>query len=190
MFIEDKNISEDNLQWDDFLSGNEEAYCSIYKKYSKKLFIQGLQFTSDRELIRDCIHDVFVKIYKNRTNLKPLNNIRIYLFVALRNSIITAIKKRKILFETLDELPEHSQIADSSNIEDDLINKENETNKNTLVAKALRTLTIRQREVIYYRFYENMNIDEICLLMDMNYQSVQNLIQRSLKKINNSLKKD
>ncbi|GHV38023.1 RNA polymerase [Bacteroidia bacterium] len=189
MFIENKNVSEDNLQWNDFLSGNEEAYCLIYEKYSKKLFIQGLQFTSDKELIKDCIHDIFVKIYKNRANLKSPDNIKVYLFVALRNSIITAIKKRKIQFETLDGLPEYNQI-DTGNTEDDHIAKENETDKHLLVAKALRILTIRQREAILYRFYENMNIGEISILMDMNYQSVQNLIQRSLKKINHFLKKN
>jgi RNA polymerase sigma factor (sigma-70 family) len=183
-----KNVSEDNLLRDNFLSGNEEAYGLIYEKYSKKLFIQGLQFTSNRELIKDCIHDVFVKVYKNKANLNPRSNLKIYLFVALRNSIITAIKKQKILFGILDE-SEYGQISDSSNIENDLINKENETYKKTLVAKALYSLTIRQREVIHYRFYENMSIDEICVLMEMNYQSVQNLIQRSLKKIDHYLKK-
>ncbi len=159
------------------------------RNIQKKLFIQGLQFTSNREVIEDCIHDVFVKIYKNRANLKSLNNLKVYLFVALRNSIITAIKKQKIPFETLDE-SEYGQISDSSNIEDDFINKESETHKHTLVAAALHSLTIRQREVIHYRFYENMSIDEISVLMEMNYQSVQNLIQRSLKKINQFLKKD
>jgi DNA-directed RNA polymerase specialized sigma24 family protein len=31
-----------------------------------------------------------------------------------------------------------------------------------------------------------MKIEEICQIMDMNYQSVQNLLQRSIKKIRNS----
>lgn len=188
MFIKNKNISEDDLLWSKFLSGSEDAYGLIYKKYSKKLFIQGLQFTSDKELIKDCIHDVFVKIYKNRKNLKPLNNLKIYLFISLRNSILTTFKKNITKHDTFEELSEDEYISED-NIEEELISRENENDKIKFIARVLSQLSQRQREVIHYRFYENMSIDEICILMDMNYQSVQNLIQRSLKKINDFLKK-
>lgn len=43
-------------------------------------------------------------------------------------------------------------------------------------------LPSRQKEVIYYRYIQELKLDEITGLMGMNYQSVQNLLQRSLKK--------
>lgn len=184
-----KSISKDNLLWNNFLSGDESAYGLIYEKYSKNLFILGLQFTSDRELVKDCVHDVFMKIYKNRANLKPVNNLKIYLFIALRNSIITAIKGQKIHTETLIESSDYSLTADYNTIEEILINKESEGGKSRLIAKLLTQLTSRQRKVIHYRFYEGLSIEEISTLMEMNYQSVQNLLQRSLRKITDYLKK-
>ncbi|MEG1008032.1 MAG: sigma-70 region 4 domain-containing protein, partial [Bacteroides sp.] len=48
------------------------------------------------------------------------------------------------------------------------------------------TLSPRQREIIYYRFYEDLQYDEICRLMDLNYQSAYNLFQRSLIKLRES----
>ena len=51
------------------------------------------------------------------------------------------------------------------------------------IEKLLSLLTSRQREIIYYRFTQGMSMEEICGLMDLNYQSAQNLIQRSLKKV-------
>ncbi|MCD8269308.1 MAG: hypothetical protein LUD46_13230 [Parabacteroides sp.] len=33
---------------------------------------------------------------------------------------------------------------------------------------------------------QELSMDEICILMNLNYQSAQNLIQRSLKKIRNN----
>jgi RNA polymerase sigma factor (sigma-70 family) len=51
------------------------------------------------------------------------------------------------------------------------------------INKIFALLTSRQQEVIYYRFIQELDLNEIAILMDMNYQSVQNLIQRSLKKI-------
>ena len=47
----------------------------------------------------------------------------------------------------------------------------------------LAILTPRQREIMYYRFVQELSMDDICKLMDLHYQSAQNLIQRSLKKI-------
>ena len=51
------------------------------------------------------------------------------------------------------------------------------------VKDILSILTPRQKEFIYYRFIQEMSMEDICILMDINYQSAQNLIQRSLKKI-------
>lgn len=51
------------------------------------------------------------------------------------------------------------------------------------VKEILSILTPRQKEIIYYRFIQEMSMEDICILMDINYQSAQNLIQRSLKKI-------
>jgi len=189
MFILKKqNIPENESSlWNNFLNGSDEAYNRIYEIYAKKLLIQGMQFTTNKELIKDCIHDVFVKIYKSRTNLKPINNLKVYLFVALKNTIITALKKQKVHFDELNEQSDYHYISDNT-IEDEFINKETETNTQDLIIKILSLLTTRQKEVIHYRFFEGMSIVEICILMDMNYQSVQNLIQRSIKKINETLK--
>ena len=55
------------------------------------------------------------------------------------------------------------------------------------IRTVLSLLTDRQREIIYYRYIEELSIEEIAVLTEMNYQSVQNTIQRSLKRIRESL---
>lgn len=188
MFIKKKNLFEDDVSlWNSFINGNDDAYCHIYEKYAKRLFIQGLQFIPDRELVKDCIHDVFVKIYSNRTKLSSTDNIKMYLFIALKNTLINELRKRKIYFDILDENVEYG-MTDNNSGEFLLINKETERVNQYKVDNILSKLTTRQREVIYYRFIECMSMDEICSLMDMNYQSVQNLLQRSVKKIRESQK--
>ena len=179
---ENKNIPDDELLWNNFLSGNESAYKFLYERYAKRLIVQGMQFTPDRELIKDCVHDLFVKIYKNRAGLKPVNNLRIYLFVGLRNSMITAIAKRNKCLQNsakskADPAPENISI------EDEFIDRETRDIDIKRISEALSKLTVRQREVILYRFYENMSLEEISVLMGMNRQSVQNLLQRTLKKL-------
>lgn len=189
MFLRKKNtLINDSSLWNSFLAGDEEAYSQIYKKYAKRLFLQGLQFSSDRELIQDCIHDLFVKIYESRTKLKPINNLQVYLFISLRNGIITTLKKQKVWLDELDE--ESTSLIEHHTVEDDFILKEVEDKKGESVRIIFSLLSDRQQEVIQYRFIQALSIEEISIIMGMNYQSVQNLLQRSIKKIRVALKKD
>ena len=57
-------IENDKLIWNRFLAGDNEAFSEVYQKYVQSLFLYGLQFTSDRELVKDSIHDLFVKLYR------------------------------------------------------------------------------------------------------------------------------
>lgn len=50
------------------------------------------------------------------------------------------------------------------------------------IQQIFHMLTPRQKEIIYYRYIEGLDIKDIALIVGMNYQSVQNFIQRSLKK--------
>ena len=90
--------------WNQFLEGDNDAFAEIYKLTVKDLFQYGTQFTDDRDTIKDCIHDIFVKLYTNRDNLKPIDNLMGYLSIALRNSILNTLKiKRSIPYDETDD---------------------------------------------------------------------------------------
>lgn len=177
-------INEEHL-WNTFLAGDDKAYSCIYKKYVTELFAYGIRFTPDRELVKDCIQDVFVKIYSSRANLHKTDNIKLYLFMALKNTLLNVFQKDKTTYHIDAVEPVFST---EENIEDKLIADELEQERQEKMRRLLELLTPRQKEVIYYRYVENMSINDICLLMDMNYQSVQNLIQRSIKNVRNKFK--
>ena len=68
-------------------------------------------------------------------------------------------------------------------VEESFIADETLTLQGAAVSRMLDSLSARQREIIYYRFYEELGYEEICKLMDLNYQSACNLIQRALTKL-------
>ena len=80
-------------------------------------------------------------------------------------------------------MPENIQFSLESTVEEDFINNEQYANQQKMINEILALLTPRQKEIIYYRFIQELSMDEICILMNLNYQSAQNLIQRSLKKV-------
>jgi RNA polymerase sigma factor (sigma-70 family) len=177
------DLTEDKLLWEKFLSGDDKAYAYFYKKYIKNLFSYGMRFTPDRELIKDCIQDVFVKIYSNRSRLNKTDRVKLYLFISLKNTLFNVFQKEKASYhiDTIEPV-----FSVEYTIEDDMIAVEQEEERKVKMEHILDSLTPRQREVIYYRYVEGMELEDICELMDMNYQSVQNLIQRAIKKVKNA----
>ena len=71
----------------------------------------------------------------------------------------------------------------NKSVEEKLIETEDETSQKHTVAHLLNTLSPRQREIIYYRFFEGLDYSAICELMGLNYQSAYNLLQRSLSRL-------
>lgn len=175
-----KEKKPDQIIWEKFLSGDDDAYAYIYKQYSQALFSYGLYFTSDKGLVEDSIQDVFIKIYQNRKSLQTTDNIKLYLFIALKNKLFNIFRK-DLTYSQIDSM--EPVFATEYTIEDKLIDDEQSRLQNEKMTRMLEILTPRQREVIFYRFVEGLSLDEICQIMDMNYQSAQNLIQRSLKKL-------
>jgi RNA polymerase sigma factor (sigma-70 family) len=171
---------DDTELWEKFLSGDDGAYAYFYQKYVRLLLSYGMRFTSDRELVKDCIHDVFVKLYSNHSSLKHVRQIQAYLFTSLKNELYTVFQKDKTVYH-IDVIEPVFCIDYTA--EELLIAEEQEMEEQQKLREMLDTLTPRQKEVIYYRYIQGMKLDEICKLMDLNYQSLQNLIQRSILKI-------
>lgn len=172
---------ETKIKWEQFLSGSNEAYSWLYETYIQILYAYGTRFTSDFELVKDCIQEVFTTIYKNRHRLSLPDNIKVYLMVALKNSIIRSLYKQQKTHPLDTE--ETIQFTLEPTVEELFIHDEDGLYQQQHIQKILSVLTPRQQEIIYYRFIQELSFEEICSLMNLNYQSAQNLIQRSLKKI-------
>lgn len=171
---------ESKLKWRQFVSGDNDSYSWIYNTYVQVLFRYGLRFTSNSEIIKDCIQEVFTTLYKNRNNLIIPDNIKVYLLVSLKNCLIRTLYKESF-YE--GEMPENIRFTLEPTVEDIFIDNEQHANQQKKIKEILALLSPRQKEIIYYRYIQELSMDEICILMDLNYQSAQNLIQRSLKKI-------
>lgn len=171
---------ESRIKWHQFVSGDNDSYSWIYNTYVQVLYQYGHRFSSNSEIIKDCIQEVFTSLYKNREHLITPDNIKVYLLVSLKNCLIRTLYKESIYDR---ELPENIWFYLEPTVEDEFIDNEQYVHQQKKIKEILDLLTPRQKEIIYYRYIQELSMDEICMLMDLNYQSAQNLIQRSLKKI-------
>ena len=160
---------------------DEDSFDRLYNEYIQVLFVYGLQFTSDRELVKDCIQDVFVKIYETKKQLHDVDNVGTYLRIALKNRIINSLKRDNIHSKYIST----SEFSDKDEFtaEQKLEYSEEEQHNRNLIETILKILTPQQKKIVQYRYIEDLSLKEISILMKINYQSVQNSLQRAIKKI-------
>lgn len=161
-------------------SGDVNAFSRLYDLHVNMLFNYGCRLTTDKELLKDCIHDVFIKIYNKREDLGEIANFKSYLFISLKNKLCDESRKR-INYTDLS-VEELNPIA-SENVENDYIHFEMESVSNEKVKHLLSQLPPRQKEALTLYYIEEKKYEDICVIMDMNYQSVRNLIHRGILKL-------
>ncbi len=170
----------DEETWKLFINGHDTFFESLYDTYFKSLCDFGFRLCADRELVRDCVQDVFIKIWTNRNNLKSITSIKSYLFTALRNAIINfhASPRSKVGSLENDVLP--TFILEYSP-EEILIARETDSENLRKVVIALNNLTPRQKECIYLKYYVGLEYDEIAAIMGVSVKACYKLIGRSME---------
>ena len=88
---------ESYIKWKLFLEGNDEAYSWLYTHHIQLLYQYGLQITPDTEVIKDCIQDVFIRIYKNK-NKYQLRCLYFILFLLPFFKVIYRARAPPLLF--------------------------------------------------------------------------------------------
>ena len=177
--MEQTNNSTDTLLAS-FQAGNMAAFSQLYDLHINILFNYGLKLTIDKELLKDCIHDIFVKLYTKKDELGTIDNLRSYLFISLKNKLCDELRRRMYMSDTAVE---EVSISTPTDVEDDYMEEEQRKNEFSLVRRLLDQLSPRQREALTLYYIEEKKYEDICEIMNMNYQSVRNLIHRGLTKL-------
>ncbi|MBO0947734.1 RNA polymerase sigma factor [Fibrella forsythiae] len=168
----------DEQLWSKFRQGDQDALSEIYERHSKKLYAYGRKFTSDSDVVKDCLHDLFSDFLEKPASVSETGSVKMYLMKALRHRLLSYHKK--YTYASLDMLYELS-LAPS--IEDQII--ENELIEWQIISTrhAIARLTKRQQEIIFLKYYYSFDNRAIAEIMVLNYQAVCNLLYRTLKTI-------
>jgi len=183
----EKDSNKDYFLWQRFKGGDENAFYLLYDHYVDELFLFGGSFTKDLELVKDCIHDLFLDLYKYRKQLSDTNNIRFYLFRSLRRKIYK--EQRKVSFLVSDNRVSSGQTDGVPAFENTIIEEEITSENHRLLLQATKSLTVRQQKALSLRFGQDLSYREIAELLDISVESTRTIIYRALKILRNILKK-
>lgn len=157
---------------------------SLYTQYVDDLFTYGHYLGFEREVVEDAIHDVFVKITMDEKSLHEVSNIRFYLFRSLKNRLLD-IHKRQRPHTAIEELDPSAEIPFNIdvNVEDILIEKEEQMQIKTEIEQMLNALTDRQREIIYLRYVQEYDYEQIAALLHISVHGCRKLVSNAIRSL-------
>lgn len=171
--------------WNSFKNGNWISYRQLYGDHYRALNNYGYKFTKDVSLIEDSIHDLFVKLWTNRSTLgSPPSSIRNYLYKALRNILFRKLKLHA-RFAFLDD--DNYAYTFEVSCDTQLMEDEEEKILRERIKEILDKLPARQKEIVYLRFYEGLSYEEVADVMSIDIHSVYKLWYKAMENLKDSM---
>jgi RNA polymerase sigma factor (sigma-70 family) len=178
-------------------AGDGQAFATLYERYEGRAYNLAYRISGSEDDAADAVQDAFLSVVKRLPSLQDRElAFGSYLFTATRNACYDLMAKRKRA-EPSDAIPESAAPLgsgagglglDPGDPDDDPTRKLLLESQQEEIRAANAKLPERQREALALRELEDLSYDEIAEVMEMNRNSVAQLISRARIKLRDELR--
>src|SRR3989338_9886947 len=162
-------------------NGDSEAFGLIYEHFSEKIYRFIYFRVSHKEVAEDILSDIFVKAWQKINQINTPQALSGWLYQIAKNNIIDYYRIKKDLVPLADvEETLEDQVSPV-----DIINLNLQQKK---ILEVLSQLPEDQREVIKYRFFEDLTSEEIAYVLGKTEGAIRVLQHRAILKLKELLK--
>jgi RNA polymerase sigma factor (sigma-70 family) len=177
-----REVPDDKVIWHRFLAGEVEAFDYLMTLYFRTLFHYGSKFSKDKEFVKDSIQDLFLLLWERRQTLSSDVAVKPYLMASLRRLMHRSASSKLSLSDSyVEEINGNFDIEFS--VEEEYIETESSLVITKKLKKLLEELPLRQKEVVYLKFFQEMDRSQIAEVMNISPQTVSNLLQIAIKQL-------
>lgn len=185
MMPENLHTKRPDPLWMAFKNGSTEAFDTLYRKHVQDLYNYGRKFTADADLVRDCIHNLFLELWNSRQSLDDVYVVKLYLFRGIRRKLIRAISQKN----TMRNLSPQEVFEVTLPYETHWVETQSAEEYKLHLLHTVNQLSKRQREAIFLKYYENLSYEEVAEVMSVNIHTVYNLISLAISKLREQVSK-
>ncbi len=173
-----KNIHQDVI--DRCRAGKREAQYQLYKLYYKSMYSTSLRMVGNAEDAEDVMQEAFLSAFKKIDTYKGEVSFGAWLKKIVVNRSLDYLKKRKVVFEEINEriIEEENPMMDTHEID---IAK---------IKKAINQLPEGYRVVLSLYLLEGYDHDEISEILGISNSSSRSQLLRAKLKLRDYLVKD
>lgn len=157
-------------------TGDSDAFAELYAATYQREYLFSYRYLKDEYLAQDALQETYTLALKNLTKLKDpklviswLNQINFRVCYKLHQKQQRYNQEMKAAEEILENDLENSGGGYIGNAEDSIV----KIDMQEYVINQILKLPFTESQVILLKYYKDMKIDEIAMLMDMSRSSVK-----------------
>ena len=157
---------------------SQTAFRDFYNMTYDRLFRIAYYYVKQEEWSQEIVLDVFLKLWKQRSNLLDVRNIEDYCFILVKNASLNYLEKESkhtyILPDSLKEPQEQNYSPEESLISEELF---------ALYVKALDRLPERCREVFIRIREEKQSYAQVAEELGISMNTVDAQLQKAITRL-------
>ncbi|RKR80518.1 RNA polymerase sigma-70 factor (ECF subfamily) [Mucilaginibacter gracilis] len=155
---------------------DQSAYEILFERYFRRLFNFTLHYIKDPVIAEELVMDLMLMLWKKRHQIELRGDLLPYLFGAMRNTVISHVRKRAIVTTSLEVI--HNEFTGLARSADyDLYSREAEG----IYQQKLNKLSPQRRLVFEMSRFENKSYAEIAGQLNLSLNTVRNHMTASLQ---------
>lgn len=163
--------------------GDERAYEELFFTYYSRLCGFAVKILNSDEQAKDCVQEVFLKIWRNRKNWQITYSLPVYLYQSVRNQALNKVEKRQNKRDYTQQYYEegfHNATGTEqlSNEQSNLIEE---------IWDLAQNMPGRRRMVFELHKKHGLSYKEIAEVMGITRKTVENHMGRALQDIREQL---
>lgn len=137
---------------------HSQTFEQLFKTYFTSLTHFAIKYLGDMDDAKNLVHEVYIALWEKYDDMEVNSNFKSYLYTAVRNRCLNAIRDRKKVVE-LNVVDKEKQVQESDDLEVNELAAEIDFAINSLPEKCRMVFEMsRKEELKYAEIAEKMNI--------------------------------
>ncbi len=168
-----------SVEFSAIAAGDREAFESLFRLHYKALCAFAMGYVKDADRAEDLVQDLFFRLWLDREKVQVTTSVKAYLYAAVRNRCLNAVKSGARLVVLNEEHEEHD--------EQPLRTEDEHAQRIARVQAAIEGLPEERKKVFKLSRYEGLKYHEIAARLGISVKTVENQMGSALKYLRHEL---
>lgn len=167
------------------LHDDQSAYKQLFQHFYPSLYQFALTYLKSGQQAEEAVSDVFIKLWKKRTGLSRIYNLRLYLFISTRNTSLNYLRQQRKPALQPEQYRVHLQSIyfdpEQLMLTAEMIKK---------VQHAIHQLPPRCQLIFKLVKEDGLKHREVAELLNLSVKTVENQMTTAIRKIGHAIRFD